>query len=170
MRCLKREKIQTFVDEELLPKEIKKVEKHLSQCSSCRDVLKSVKEEIKLVDAKLEFLNPATIPQLRKFDFISSKSLKRRRPFLTGLIFSKVKVPVPALIFLSAVILTLSAMLYSEYNRSVDMVNTREKTSESNSLYFNYKDNMHSISVNFDLSKFRPIEKPEIFVISQEEK
>ncbi|MFC2167074.1 hypothetical protein ACFLQZ_03835, partial [Acidobacteriota bacterium] len=100
MRCLKREKIQIFVDKELLPKKMKKVEKHLSQCLSCRDDLESVKEEIKLVDAKLESLNPDSIPQLSKVEFMSTKSLKRRSPFLIGLIFSKVKVPVPALVFL----------------------------------------------------------------------
>lgn len=170
MRCLKREKIQTFIDNELSPKERKKVEEHLSQCSTCRDILKAAKEEIKFIDTKLESLNPTAIPQLRRDEFIIPKSSKRRRPFLIRLIFAKVKVPIPALVFLCAVILALSAMLYSEYNRSVDLVTTRKKTPESNSLYLNYKDNMHSISVNFDLSKFRPIEKPEIFVISQEEK
>ncbi len=170
MRCLKREKIQIFIDNEFSSKERKKVEEHLSQCPTCRDILKTAKEEIELIDTKLESLNPSAIPQLRKDEYIIPKLSKKREPFLLRLIFSKVKVPIPALVFLGAVILALSAMLYSEYSRSVDLVTTQKKTSESNSLYFNYEDNMHSISVNFDLSKFRPIEKPEIFVISQEEK
>jgi len=170
MRCLKREKIQTFIDNELSPKERKKVEEHLSQCSTCRDILKTAKEKIKFIDTKLESLNPASIPHLKKEELIQSNVFKKGQPIFLRFLFAKVRVPVPALVFLACVILALTAMLFSEYNRSAELGFTRMKKTDSDSLYINYKDTVHAVSLDLDLGKFRPIEKPNIFVVSEEER
>ncbi|MFC2161858.1 zf-HC2 domain-containing protein [Acidobacteriota bacterium] len=170
MRCLKREKIQTFIDKELSPKKRRKVDRHLSQCTACLDTLKSVKEEITFVNAKLDSLNPASIPHLEKEVLIQSNVYKKGQSFFLRFLFSKVRVPVPALVFLACVILALTAMLFSEYNRSAELGFVRIKRTDSDSLNIHYKDSVHSVSLDLDLDKFRPIEKPNIFVISQEER
>lgn len=159
-----------FIDGEISLREMERIEKHLSQCFACRDVLSLVKEEIKLVETNLESLDPKIIPQISKVEFEMSKSLQVKKPFIFRLLFSKVKVPVPALVFFASVILALTAMLFSEYTRSDESVYTRKKKSHSDSLYVSFQNNEYIIPINFDLNEFRPIEKPDIFVISMEER
>lgn len=169
MKCLKREIIRAFIDNELLPQKRKNVEEHLSRCSSCQGILRSVQEEIECVKTGLDSLNPVAIPQAMAVDTFRTEMKKRRISTIRNFMFFPVKVPVFALVVLGVIILSLSIMLFSKNIIPGKFDSSKRSRLKKDTLYLLYQDRVHAVPVDLDLSTFRPIKNPNIFVISKEE-
>jgi anti-sigma factor RsiW len=170
MKCLKRNKIQALVDNELSPNERREIEKHLSDCATCKHNLNSVQEKIDFVKQGLESLNPITIPQSAAVNRMQQKGEKRLKSPLRKFVFSTVKVPALVLVVVVVINLTLFGMIFSKIMPSTNFDASAKKESNGDSLYLHVQDNIHVVPVDFDLSTFSPIKNPNIVVLSQEEK
>lgn len=62
MKCLKKNVILEYIDDEISEKETRMVEAHLSTCQKCREELESMKKDIDLVFENLALLDPTDVP------------------------------------------------------------------------------------------------------------
>jgi anti-sigma factor RsiW len=169
MKCLKRKKIQALIDNEMSPKERRKIEEHLSECATCEHKLNSVQKKIDFVKKGLESLNPITIPQIVAVDRIQQKGEKRLKSPIRKFMFSTVKVPALVLVVLGVINLTLFGIIFSKIVTSGKFDASQKMGLKEDALYLHVQDNIHVVPVDFDLSTFSPIKKPNIIVLSQEE-
>ena len=169
MKCLKRKKIQAFIDNELPLKERGKFEKHISDCSTCKRRLNSVQKKIDFIKSGLESLNPITIPQIDGLDRMQQKGKKWLKSPIRKFVFSTVKIPVLALVVLGIMNLTLFGMIVSNILTSGEFDASPIKGLKEDALYLHVQDSVHIVPVDFDLSTFSPIKNPNIVVLSQEE-
>jgi hypothetical protein len=68
MKCLKKELLIQYLDNELPARVVLNVEDHLRICPDCRMRLSQIREEVALVKDALDELNPREIP-LEDFDY-----------------------------------------------------------------------------------------------------
>lgn len=169
MKCLKKEEIRAFLDNEFFQKEKKKIEKHLSECPKCQNIKKEIKEEINFVELKMTLLNPKTIPQERPFDLERVKREEKKQLSLKRFVLSPIKVPAGVLHLLGTVILVLFIMFISKSVKSTSMKSLQLADSGRCDLVFFYANKIQAISLNLDLSEFRPNENPRIFILREEE-
>ncbi len=169
MKCLKRKKIQAFIDNELSPNERGEIEKHLFECATCKHRLNSVKEKIDFIKSGLESLNPITIPQIVAVDRMQQKGEKQLKSSLRKFVFSTVRVPALVLVVVAVINLTLFGMIFSKLVTSGKFDASVKTGLKEDTLYLHVQDNIHVIPVDFDLSAFSPIKNPNIVVLSQEE-
>ena len=169
MKCLKREEIRAFIDNELSLEKRKNVEAHLSLCSPCQGILRSVQEGIECVKTGLDSLDPAAIPRAAAVNTFRTEMKNHRIFTIRNFLFFPVKVPVYALVVLGVIILSLSIMLLSR-NVIPGKFDSPERSGlKKDTLYLLCQDRVHAVPVDLDLSTFTPIKNPNIFVLSQEE-
>ncbi len=63
MRCLKKREIIEYIDKELAPKRLEKIETHLETCSQCQVQVKKAQKEIQSVQQHFLPLNPIIFPE-----------------------------------------------------------------------------------------------------------
>jgi len=61
VKCLKKETIMHYLDNEMDDNKRENVEKHLALCESCHSAVKNIRDEIEFVKSNLNILNPAEI-------------------------------------------------------------------------------------------------------------
>lgn len=169
MKCLKREKIRAFIDNELSAREKKRVENHLSGCSKCQKELKKAEEEIQFIQRQLEFLNPKTVPEYTPLLFSKKEKRGELRILFKRFIFSSVRVPAILLVVIISLALLMSFMLFAKNVSTIPPGYSQSPEAKKSTLNFVTDDFIQSISLDIDLRKFKPIKNPRIFVLKEVE-
>ena len=80
MKCLKKNKIFDYLNEELNGEEKKNVIEHLEKCEKCRNKQMAVQDKIQLVKEKLDLLESMNIPE-KSFVIPAEKSISEQSVF-----------------------------------------------------------------------------------------
>ena len=87
MKCLAKEIIIQYLDNELSDTEKKEIENHLSICERCRRTVREIKEKIELLKKDMEKLNPEKVI-IPSFSYSAIRDIKKKRIFPGFLRFS----------------------------------------------------------------------------------
>ena len=164
MKCLKKREIMEFIDKELAPKRLKKIETHLETCSPCQVQVKEAQKEIQLVRQHLQRLNPEEIkekPIVPSFAFDRSRAKKH---FWKSLINKTIRVPVPIMIVLIVVFLLLVTGLWFQHQR-ISQLKIPILANKKTTLYIvdALNQNIEAQSLDIDLEAFQPIANPKVY-------
>jgi len=169
MKCLKKEKIRTFIDHELTLSETKRVKRHISECSYCQNTLQKVGEEIKLTQRKIELLNPETVPEHSPC-LLGEREERKCQFTFKKFILSPIRVPAVVLVFIISLVLVMSFMLFAKNLREVSPRYLQSPEAKKNTMNFIMEDFVQSISLSVESEEMKPIENPRIFVLKELEK
>jgi len=123
VKCLKKETIMHYLDNEMDDNKRENVEKHLALCDNCRNAVKSMRDEIEFVKSHLSILNPADIT-VPSFDHSlpDDKKMERMVPVFslqrdkTLRLIKRVVIPIAAVLAL-----TIIGLNYTDvFNKRLD--------------------------------------------------
>ncbi len=167
MKCLKKKNIREFLDGEVTLKERGKIEGHLSLCPKCKKALKKTEEEIHFVKDQMECLAPLTIPYQIPIFAKEIKDKEKIRPSLKRLVLFPVRIPAFVLILMGVLILAMAVVLFSKNLKWSQHEFLRIPKSEESTLCISFEKGAQFISLDLDLSQFKPIEDPQIIVLRE---
>jgi hypothetical protein len=161
MKCMKRETLRAFIDDELSKRQKDKVQTHLLKCNDCKEELKRTKDDIQFINTQIENLDPDFIPQKMQISF----GLPQKRMVFGKLIFAPIKVPVVVLmsILLIAIVIFLSSNIIP---LALSKLSGLAKQTERN-MYIVSENIIQSFSADLDLNEFEPVKNPQILVLKE---
>jgi hypothetical protein len=153
-----------FIDKELAPKRLKKIESHLETCSQCQVQVKKAQKEIQLVRQHLQMLNPEDIKEKPIVPSIAFDGPRTKRYFWKSLIKNTIRVPVPAMIVLVIVFILMAAGLWLQHQR-ISQIKIPILANKKTILYIVdvLNQNIEAQSLDIDLEAFQPINNPEVY-------
>ncbi|MFC2140788.1 anti-sigma factor family protein [Acidobacteriota bacterium] len=164
MKCLRKREIMGFIDKELTPKRLKKIESHLETCSQCQVQVKKAQKEIQLVRQHLQMLNPEEIKEKPIVPSFAFDGARTNKYFWKSLINTTIRVPVPALIVLVIVFLLMAAGLCLQHQR-ISQLKIPILANKKTTLYIvdALNQNIEAQSLDIDLEAFQPITNPKVY-------
>ncbi len=172
MKCPSKEILTRFTDHELPGEEGRKLSFHLDQCPACKKQLQTLRREISLVSRKLDTLKPTAIPET---EFSPMKLLppaepvKHIRQRLLDIFHTHVRIPVPAMASLLVLVFVLGTVLLLQTGKTGKQPPAHfQSQPHSQSTFFVVdKDKIETVTLDADLTGFKPIKKPRIFVTKE---
>jgi len=165
MSHIKKSHIQAFLDKELTDKKKNLVERHLLDCSACRNELQRAANDRNWIMSELALLDPDRIPQRASF-VVNSKEIGKKI-FINKLFWAPIKVPTFFLIVLGSIIMILAALLYSEKSKTYALIHQQPQESKENFITIITENVITSVPFFISSKNFVPIKNPRI--LSDEE-
>ncbi|MCP4148711.1 MAG: hypothetical protein GY757_13270 [bacterium] len=172
MRCLKKNEIMEFIDNELAPEKQNEMENHLETCSKCREKIAQRNNRIQQLRQNFQLLEPLEIPEkpFEEPEYHNGPGIKsqtgtgqRIKTWLKGLLDTSVAIPVPALIILLVVFSLMTATLISQHNKIAGMKIPFLANNQKSLLYFVNEKNIEAKSLDIDIDQFKPMNNPKIY-------
>lgn len=168
MRCMPEKTLQEYLDGELPEAQSRRVEKHLTGCKKCSQRFADSKAQNDLVRKKLSLLNPAEIPAAPAISPGIGRYEIPRKSELKRLFAATIRVPAAAVAM--AVLFVAGFSLGITLRSRGEGARVRSGETKSTPFYVSTADHVQALSLNWDLSDYKPIEHPRSIVIKEEQK
>jgi hypothetical protein len=165
MRHLKNNLILTYIDKELTEIKQEEVKSHLSSCPKCRMKEKILMDKRQTVKDYIDLILPATGSDIPPVVSSSRREDMRPKPFPRRIIFTPVKIPAIAAVFMGIAFLGMFMLLLSKTvgTSAARKINNRE----TEQLTLICQDGITTFPIDVKLSGFQPIRNPRVLVIER---
>lgn len=164
MRCLKKDDLTAYLDEELSGNEIRRVAGHLEVCRRCREKLEYIRNAANIVAGKLELLRPETIPD-KVFIYPPGETARPAPARRIKRVFrTSIRLPVPAFSLLIILFIFMSVILVRQHRQLSRLQAPAAATPQQAALFLVGSSYFQKVTPEIDLSGFEPIRQPRIFV------
>jgi len=168
MKCPRLKKLQAFLDGELPEKTAKELKGHLVGCRTCRDAAAGMKSDKDFARETLRRLDPAGIPMPALGPEGAPATRARpdhvRRPGAVAFLSS------PAAALLMAALFLAGLFLGSSLRGGSSAGGGTEGTRAPLTFYFAGDNAIRAVSLNLDISGYRPLDQPRVILIAEERK
>jgi len=168
MRCPRRKTLQAFLDGDLPATKAKDTNDHLARCETCRDAVARMRSDKDLARETLRRLDAAEIqiPALAHegAPATHARPIDARRPRAATLLQSPAAALLMAALFLAGLFLGLSLRGGASAAGGIEGPKTPV------TFYFAGSHAARAVSLDFDLSGYRPLDQPRVILIAEERK
>lgn len=165
MKCLKKEILTRYADNELPEARRNAVESHLEECTVCQKTLAIVKQETAFVGNKLDILRPedVTVPVFHPTMAAARREKKHRPHSIKDMFNSSIRIPIPAMAIMIIMVIFMGLLLFLQ-NRKIEKLESPLHMKQP-ALYILSENKLQTINLDKkELKGFKPIKKPKIFV------
>jgi anti-sigma factor RsiW len=168
MRCPRRKTLQEFLDGELPGKKSEELEGHLASCQKCRDAAAGTRAERDLARETLRQLDPETIPiPALGYDgapVTQARPAHGRRPWAAALLQSPAAALLMGALFLAGLFLGMSL------RGAAPAAGEIGGTTAPMAFYFAGGNAVRTVSLDLDMTGYRPLDQPRVILIAEERK
>lgn len=168
MRRLPDKTLQEYLDDELLEPQSYRVKKHLTECKKCSQRLADLKAQNDLVRKKLSLLNLAEIPAAQDISPAIGRYEISRKSQLHRIFAATIRVPTAAVamtvLFVAGLSLGMALRSRSEGAR------VWGGGTKSTPLYVSTANDVQVLSLNWDITDYKPVEHPQSIIFKEEQK
>jgi predicted anti-sigma-YlaC factor YlaD len=160
--------LQEYLDGELPEAQSRRVEKHLTGCKKCSQRLADSKAQNNLVRKRLSLLDPVEIPAAPAISPGIWRYELPRKSEIKRLFAATIRVPAAAVA--TAVLFVAGFFLGITLRSRGEGGPVPRGETKSTPFYVSTADHVQVLSLNWDLTDYKPIEHPRIIVIKEEQK